>query len=64
MSIDFAALEEKWTLCWDSKKIFNVKKEKGKEKVYVNVAYPYPSGAMHVGHCRTYYWKKQVNPAR
>jgi leucyl-tRNA synthetase len=24
------------------------------EKFYVNVAYPYPSGAMHVGHGRTY----------
>jgi len=26
----------------------------GKEKYYVNVAFPYPSGAMHVGHGRTY----------
>lgn len=26
----------------------------GKEKFYLNVAYPYPSGAMHVGHGRTY----------
>ncbi|RQD79610.1 MAG: leucine--tRNA ligase [Methanocalculus sp. MSAO_Arc1] len=26
----------------------------GKEKCYINVAYPYPSGAMHVGHGRTY----------
>jgi leucyl-tRNA synthetase len=25
-----------------------------KEKYYLNVAYPYPSGAMHVGHGRTY----------
>ncbi|OPY37614.1 MAG: Leucine--tRNA ligase [Methanoregula sp. PtaU1.Bin051] len=25
-----------------------------KEKFYLNVAYPYPSGAMHVGHGRTY----------
>ncbi|HJJ90737.1 MAG TPA: leucine--tRNA ligase [Methanocorpusculum sp.] len=25
-----------------------------KEKFYINVAYPYPSGAMHVGHGRTY----------
>ncbi|WP_209690198.1 leucine--tRNA ligase [Methanomicrobium sp. W14] len=27
---------------------------KGAEKFYLNVAYPYPSGAMHVGHGRTY----------
>lgn len=26
----------------------------GKEKMYINVAFPYPSGAMHVGHGRTY----------
>ncbi len=26
----------------------------GAEKFYINVAYPYPSGAMHVGHGRTY----------
>ncbi|MDI9632452.1 MAG: leucine--tRNA ligase [Methanolinea sp.] len=26
----------------------------GKEKFYLTVAYPYPSGAMHVGHGRTY----------
>lgn len=25
-----------------------------KEKYYLTVAYPYPSGAMHVGHGRTY----------
>lgn len=25
-----------------------------KDKLYVNVAFPYPSGAMHVGHGRTY----------
>jgi len=26
----------------------------GEEKFYLTVAYPYPSGAMHVGHGRTY----------
>ncbi len=25
-----------------------------KKKLYITVAYPYPSGAMHVGHGRTY----------
>ncbi len=28
--------------------------ESGAEKYYLNVAFPYPSGAMHVGHGRTY----------
>jgi leucyl-tRNA synthetase len=36
---------------WDA--IFQVNPER-KEKYYLNVAFPYPSGAMHVGHGRTY----------
>jgi leucyl-tRNA synthetase len=36
---------------WDP--VFQVNPEK-KEKYYLNVAFPYPSGAMHVGHGRTY----------
>jgi leucyl-tRNA synthetase len=34
-------------------KVFEVDPE-DKVKLYLNVAYPYPSGAMHVGHGRTY----------
>ena len=38
---------EKWTHAFES--------DPGtKEKYYLNVAFPYPSGAMHVGHGRTY----------
>ncbi|MDD1678622.1 MAG: leucine--tRNA ligase [Methanomicrobiales archaeon] len=36
---------------WDA--VFQVNPEK-REKYYLNVAFPYPSGAMHVGHGRTY----------
>ena len=35
-------------------RLFDVDPEPGREKFYLNVAYPYPSGAMHVGHGRTY----------
>ena len=33
---------------------FTADPEPGAEKFYLTVAYPYPSGAMHVGHGRTY----------
>ncbi|MGD1004398.1 MAG: leucine--tRNA ligase [Methanoregulaceae archaeon] len=39
--------QEKWTHAFESN-------PSDKEKYYLNVAYPYPSGAMHVGHGRTY----------
>src|SRR5512136_2884825 len=49
--IDFAACEEsahrKWAHAFESN-------PSEKEKYYLTVAYPYPSGAMHVGHGRTY----------
>ena len=43
-----------------------------KDKLYVNVAFPYPSGAMHVGHGRTYiipdvvarFWRMRGKPSR
>ena len=39
--------QEKWTHAFESN-------PSNLEKYYLNVAYPYPSGAMHVGHGRTY----------
>lgn len=48
---DCAAFEkrahERWARAFESD-------PSNKEKYYLNVAYPYPSGAMHVGHGRTY----------
>ena len=38
---------EKWTHAFESN-------PSDLEKYYLNVAFPYPSGAMHVGHGRTY----------
>ena len=38
---------EKWTHSFESN-------PSNLEKFYINVAFPYPSGAMHVGHGRTY----------
>ena len=39
--------QEKWTHAFESN-------PSRLEKFYINVAFPYPSGAMHVGHGRTY----------
>ena len=39
--------QEQWTHAFESN-------PSSLEKFYLNVAYPYPSGAMHVGHGRTY----------
>ena len=54
MTINFGELEKKWSMKWAEAKLFEVSKDDSKKKMYINVAYPYPSGAMHVGHCRTY----------
>ena len=41
--------------CYKSwKHLFEVDATQDAEKYYITVAYPYPSGAMHVGHGRTY----------
>lgn len=46
-------IEEKWQRVWQESNLFQ-SDPNNKKKVYVTVAYPYPSGAMHVGHGRTY----------
>ncbi|MEW5760696.1 MAG: leucine--tRNA ligase [Candidatus Thermoplasmatota archaeon] len=47
-------IEEKWQKRWEESKIFEVEEDKNKKKFFLTVAWPYPSGAMHVGHARTY----------
>lgn len=45
--------EEKWQKKWQEAKLFQSNPDK-RDKVFLTVAYPYPSGAMHIGHGRTY----------
>ncbi len=52
-NLDFSFIEKKWQERWSEQKIFEPQPGKGK-KFYLTVAYPYPSGAMHIGHIRTY----------
>jgi leucyl-tRNA synthetase len=46
-------VESKWQKKWDESKIFQSNPD-DREKLFLTVAYPYPSGAMHIGHGRTY----------
>ncbi|QSZ66774.1 leucine--tRNA ligase [Methanofollis aquaemaris] len=48
---DIQKLEEKYRDVWPA--TFEADPDE-KDKFYLNVAFPYPSGAMHVGHGRTY----------
>ncbi|MDD1763084.1 MAG: leucine--tRNA ligase [Methanobacteriaceae archaeon] len=46
-------IETKWQRKWQEAKLFHSNPD-DREKLFLTVAYPYPSGAMHVGHGRTY----------
>ena len=45
--------EKKWQKKWADEKLFE-SNPNDKEKLFITVAFPYPSGAMHIGHGRTY----------
>src|SRR3989338_3576146 len=51
---DFRANEAKWQSYWKENRTFNPEIDGKREPFYIQVAYPYPSGAMHIGHARTY----------
>jgi leucyl-tRNA synthetase len=46
-------VEEKWQKKWQEADLFE-SDPNDKKKIFITVAFPYPSGAMHVGHGRTY----------
>lgn len=46
-------IEKKWQNKWAESHLFESNPD-NREKIFLTVAYPYPSGAMHIGHGRTY----------
>ena len=55
MDYDPASIEQKWRDRWDQDGWYEADPDDDADDVtFVTVAYPYPNGAMHIGHVRTF----------